>query len=1168
MTRLIPSFCIDVGCRWSTLKPQSKDGLVSLDLDTLLDVFESAGITMSDDHAMLCLNSIPTNILGRYNVQDVLRWLRQYQVNPPPSKIPKWRAEFGQYRQNFEDALAWCDKWLGRIMEQDRVSKEVVRYAARLEEKREAHIVAEKEAAAAKENPRLLRHMSSSFAQGKKTKKPGGLLGEGTFDKFVKGSIRMSNWQKHRLGEAPSKVTFLTSFGPEIKKKGVAAVPAKTPTEKHRKKKKPEEKTKWKSNVHVDFHCRPEGKKRDPLVGKDGVLRDFDGLTAGDLMLHFDNIGYVPELSEAEIASMNANAAARAAGLSISSPNDTGSQSKTSGCVFWVVLNVGSHASSQEAYTLLRTATNFFESIPLDYRHEVYKSVKSQMFYVEPPGVASDNGDDAADTKPVQRCTEYPRVICIALLHPRDPFEQLEDRVTAANLFFTRTIRSLSLDIRVLKTLDELYTESDEFFSFEEKLFGPQEDELGEEGMNPLRFAKLCRKRQQAAQEAIKNAPQMTTELLREHLTMRGLSDRGNRGDLVARAQAAFKRQAELVGYGEISGFGASMVQKIFETFDEDEDGAWSLMEINKFLLATGAETLYDSKAYKSLVQQEYLHTDNHHRLSMEGLTAYYEKYGRLARDIHVLGIGSMSRSVQGEVELRIKYEKESFASLFGILEKNTLSQRYLKRVLGGLSSVAECYFVGKFPQLHEMVTLLRLDKMKCIDKIYDGLKSPGWLAHLIHSSCAWLADGDDGLVPALRKNCRDVFGKFSNFVKVYEKVHAPEAVAPPTHNEDDDDDGQTVPTASTSITGPTATSEKKGVSDEGVPYRSLELDINDPARRKELADMFQVFYKNIKVKSIDANDSDVLEEEKCRPLPPRHPDIEKWDEKLTAVLPRLVGYSSSKLLTVTEINQRLAGAAAIYKRLSGTERLTRTERERLQDTKVKCEQRAAFLAAQLEDSVHLCGAHFLSFYDAFRLYGGGVSQVGGGTLEIDFKVRLTGTEFVHFLPPGLGEASAARQRGRDKYERAMQRKNAAMNAIERERLRRDLDEEAKARRREWELANVQLARDEEEKGLFGEAYSALVGAREEKLSLKDLEEIAGAWRHLCSLREERYPDTLRLAVCQNDVACVLMEIGSKKPLWVAEALGHFRECADIVLAHIQQCLQMEVVLVVAALLL
>jgi hypothetical protein len=41
--------------------------------------------------------------------------------------------------------------------------------------------------------------------------------------------------------------------------------------------------------------------------------------------------------------------------------------------------------------------------------------------------------------------------------------------------------------------LRELYDAALPFEHFEERLYGPQEDEIGEEAMNPLRFAKSVR---------------------------------------------------------------------------------------------------------------------------------------------------------------------------------------------------------------------------------------------------------------------------------------------------------------------------------------------------------------------------------------------------------------------------------------------------------------------------------------------------------------------------------------------------------------------------------------------------------------------------------------------------------------------------------------------------
>jgi len=536
----------------------------------------------------------------------------------------------------------------------------------------------------------------------------------------------------------------------------------------------------------------------------------------------------------------------------------------------------------------------------------------------------------------------------------------------------------------------------------------------------------------------------------------------------------------------------------------------------------------------------------------VEGLIAYYEKYGRLAQDIARLGIGSISRDLQGELEVRLEYEADAVHSLFSILEKNTLAQMTLKRILGTISSTSEFLLTGTFSRLSEMSALLRWNKIPQLKSFCDGIEMPGWLAHTINSTCAWLADGSDGLVPSLRQNCKNKFGKYPNYESVFEKLHTPEEKPEVEH---DSDDEATAKTAQTSQVDSAATA----ATDESVDVEAgtVDKEVGDSSTRKKVIDMFQIFYKNAVVKAIDDDSSP--EHEKCQPLEPRHPEIEKWDTELNDVLPRLIAYTASKTLMVDEINQRLAGAAAIYRRLSGSERLTRTERENLQTKKINCEKRAASLSAQLEDSVHLCGAHFLAFYDAFRLYGDGIHQIGFGTNESGIKISMTGVDFVPFLPPGLGELSVARQKAKDKYERAMNRKNAAMNAIERERLRRELDEEEKERRRQWEAANVQLVRDEEEKTLFGEAYSALVGAREEKQSQKDIDEIVAMWKHILDLRDARYPEMLKLAVCQNDVACVMLEISRSVPMRVAEATALLRQSSRIAFQHLEDAIGAEI---------
>lgn len=248
------------------------------------------------------------------------------------------------------------------------------------------------------------------------------------------------------------------------------------------------------------------------------------------------------------------------------------------------------------------------------------------------------------------------------------------------------------------------------------------------------------------------------------------------------------------------------------------------------------------------------------------------------------------------------------------------------------------------------------------------------------------------------------------------------------------------------------------------------------------------------------------------------------------------------------DINTLLLASSAIFKRLGSGERLTRTETDRLHTMKQRYEQRASDLAVQLETSVNQAASHFLSFYDAFRLYGDGISQVGYGGNSFSAKLHTSGIDWVGFLPAAMGEPALRSALKKEKYERARQRKNAAVSAIEREKLRRELDEEERNSRRKNEIANAQKIRDEEEKVMFGEVYSGLVGSREEKMSTTELNEFIRQWEKLMNMRERRYPDSLKLAVIYNDVGCVKIELCPDSDLRLAQAVVCIRDAAMIAL--------------------
>jgi hypothetical protein len=71
----------------------------------------------------------------------------------------------------------------------------------------------------------------------------------------------------------------------------------------------------------------------------------------------------------------------------------------------------------------------------------------------------------------------------ITLLHEEDHLHELES-LLPAGLLITRSLRNFKIEANFKQSFTDLYKNSLEFENLKERLFGPQEDELGEEGLN------------------------------------------------------------------------------------------------------------------------------------------------------------------------------------------------------------------------------------------------------------------------------------------------------------------------------------------------------------------------------------------------------------------------------------------------------------------------------------------------------------------------------------------------------------------------------------------------------------------------------------------------------------------------------------------------------------
>jgi hypothetical protein len=141
-----------------------------------------------------------------------------------------------------------------------------------------------------------------------------------------------------------------------------------------------------------------------------------------------------------------------------------------------------------------KTADNNQENKqPLEKNEATVNPGNSEQPPVPPVNLqaSSETGQPASQTdgeaKSVRK-TPKQRVVIVSLLSDEDHYRNLEDALPSG-MVITRSLRSVKLRADLMTTFADVLSVSKEFVNFEEKLFGPQENEIGESGMNPLRYA-------------------------------------------------------------------------------------------------------------------------------------------------------------------------------------------------------------------------------------------------------------------------------------------------------------------------------------------------------------------------------------------------------------------------------------------------------------------------------------------------------------------------------------------------------------------------------------------------------------------------------------------------------------------------------------------------------
>ena len=752
--------------KWDSFEPQTSDKLYKLDIDTLEDLFEAGGVSMSDKDSHSCLDQIPHNVQGSHCLDDVIKWYREF-TKISKAHVSSWRQVARKCRETWLDVK----KGFRTVMDAMRRQLDVKSDIDSSTERSDAYNVDTGERNLVMGADGRYKHQfkfSREFP-------PSDL-----FNKLPDvGFAKLNSWQRNQLLKDPAKIMLNATFNrPEVQEED----PKKTKKEKAKKKKGKNEEENvvatMKSSVSIDFVVNPETLASpypglvDTSKNSSKMQKRMDDLKPIDL-------------------------------LEMDKSNETNS-------VIWFSFDLVEDINTTNQLMLVESAKNFFNGIPYDYRSDLYTHVDA--FVLDEPD--EDNakhpkgvGDMASATKAATKSrlqttkskeeaseapAKPPKILFVALYSEEGYLKNIEDSIPNG-IFVSRAIRNFSVKFEFDKNFDDIFQESSKYVGYERKLFGPQEEEIGEELANPIKFAKVTKQRKNACEDVLKNINHISIDELRKQLNAYGLSEKGSQYELKNRVIELFKRQIDMIGFGELSKFGEQMVRKIFRHFDEDKDGALSLWELNAWLFELGEKTFGNKKDYENLVTALGLQTKKaklrkgekeepgikrDEYVTVQGIIALYEKFGRLYNDLVTLGIGSLNEQLSGNLKFNCSFDYDALESLASLFESHTLFFPHLKRILAFMTSLRGFAVDGNYKRISD-IPFIRDNKF-----LTQLLNEPGWIANAMNKISEWLADGDNGFLRSVRINALEKLGMHSLFDHKIEKFG--EVSDPPEESKED----------------------------------------------------------------------------------------------------------------------------------------------------------------------------------------------------------------------------------------------------------------------------------------------------------------------------------------------------------------------------------------------
>lgn len=1089
--------------QWLKL-PHDEDRLAQLDEVTLIALLSQVGIHLPYSMAQECLQTVSCSQLKKYSFHEVLAWFRHnFDLTDHPNRVRN-NAWF-QLGNTTNSMLKKMHRSYNCLVDTISHQRKILTGLVRVEEINIAKKLAEYRALTSR-NPSLLQWqytINAAALRAMKSQKKNDSGNDDEDSSIMKWNTRM------RLSVSTVPFTNLST-------------------------KRSRDSTRIKTITHDDGFTEMN-------------IDDLDNLQATDLLDYF-NVLHEKEYFEQRAKQAPADpdsdqeAIKRALGKEDKGPIAFAS-------VAWFVVELQPLIHDSQVYVVQRALQNALEATPVDLREKNFTSYYVEVFSTEKAEVQTKKDKtkrkasigSAVNTLLLEQ-VRHSKLILVALLHTEDHFLNEEKKFVLADVFASRAIVNANFELNLMNTWKEIYLQSMEYVHYESKLFGPQEEELGEDHVNPLRFAKEVRSRKKELQRILDRMGSSSREELGQYCKEHGAKDTGTKREVMDRLAGILERKKELIGHGELSQFAKNILGKTFSSVRQEfvydaeagksplkranspskntRDQGLSLWEFNRLLHKSNAKTFYDKSTYKDFLDEHQLLVNRDGQMVLSGLCAYYEKVGQLADDNKLWGVGSLDDIVAGQFNMQVQFEPAAWQSLMSLLDKKPLFVPNLFKLFAYLGTIKEHKVEGEVNKLSDILQQFPLEFLNLgawKESLQSMLREPGFLAVWLNELVSWCNAQTHGPLVNLRRYVGEIFS------------HLPSN----TNERPSDDEASSRPGTGGSQTGHGSASNTGSEADADDPSLfNFENVFGDSFVQSVQAFLQRaiedVVSKPGTVTVSDAADADGAEDD-------GHAGISAsiFKEAAMNALPQYDDHCMGNN-NLMNIKREIMDDLLFLNNIRTIEGLTISLEESIAiDNKKEHLEAVLEKVVAMQDRVDsLLPVHLLAAYDALRLFGKGVGNAGMGTKDLNIRSTLVGVDIFQHLPRGMGEANHIEQLLVEKQRRFDLRRQAAMAAVERERLRRAMTEEDLERIRLENLRIERLQAEVQDKALFVEAKARLYESREVKKTMGELGQIVKIFEDLAKRKNGRFPEGFDAIVATNNLACVLVEVyGTDHPL-------------------------------------